>query len=137
MTNALAGLQAVEDIKSLLHTNWKVEPEPEIEKEWEERRLDTANKDYVLLTYDVELILSFGLHADDWRHDVPMSIDIRTGKNETRLKEIGDEVARIIKTNVRQAGYALTTIGKAQNLNAEYRKVWRMVIDITLMKINP
>lgn len=136
-----AGYQAVEDLKTIIKQNWnktaKAGEMPLLVSEWQEKTLNYQNKDYILVKYDVEIINAFGLHADDWRHDVPITLDLRTAKSDKRLVVILNEVIRILKTNVRTAGYMIMLPKSTKNMFEEYRNIWRNIVDLELTKINP
>lgn len=138
MSQGVEGFTAVDDVKSLITKNWTKGNTPRVIEEWKEdlRRIDFSNREYIIVSYDAEQISPFGIHADDWRHDIPISIDIRTGsKIIGRHIEIVKEVGRIMKKNVRQSGYAITRLATSKNLNDEQRRVFRNIIDVDLLKI--
>jgi len=140
---SMAGYQAVEDLKAMFKADWNKDVTkpagavPQFVSEYQEKNLNYNNVEYVLIKYDVEIVSAFGLHADDWRHDIPITLDLRTGKSDIRLKQILNEVVRILKTNVRKSGYMYMLPKSSKNMFEEYRQVWRNIVDIEMVKINP
>jgi hypothetical protein len=153
MTNAMAGLQAVSDIITILN-GWNVantdNRSPAIVKRLElENQQQQPNADYVIIDYDTEIITPFGLYASDWRHDIPISIEVKTSgfvaatntsdstDRLTHAQNMVNEVARLIKTNARLSGYAMTYIRSSKNNAHQVRNTISIFVDLLLVKINP
>lgn len=143
----LAGIRAIKDVKSWLDTDWQqantdgIKPSIKLETEVTESQKNTG--DFVIINFVTEIPVPFGIGGADWRHDVPLSITCRTKKQVTgetyldHLEKMANEVARIIKARVKQAGYALVTPTGVVNKSKEPYDPFILDLAVTLVKINP
>lgn len=147
----MAGIAGIKDVKGWLSTaaptGWDaantdgITPKIELKQNVTESMLNTG--DFVIINFVNEFPGAFGIHADDWRHDVPLSIQVRTKKRVAgaeyldHLEKMVNEVARIIKARARQAGYAMNYLTSANNLSGDPHGPFIMDLGMTLVKINP
>ena len=77
----------------------------------------------------------------DWLHDVSISIDIRTSESELRVLQLVNEIMRILKTNVvptiNNRTYIQMLPEGVTSLNEEYRNLYRYLISVSAIKLNP
>lgn len=143
----LAEIQALKDVESWLTSDWNnantdsITPKIVLDVEVTESMLNTS--DHVLVIPVTEIIRPFGIHGDDWRHDVPLTVQCRTKKRVSgasyldHLQKMGSEAMRIIKARVRQAGYAMVVPTGARSHNEGPHDPFILDIMLTITKINP
>ena len=77
----------------------------------------------------------------DWLHDVSISIDVRTSESELRVMQLVNEIMRILKTNVvptiNNRTYIQMLPEGITSLNEEYRNLYRYLISVSAIKLNP
>lgn len=153
MTDGIAGIAFMDDIITLINNNWTSNggKRPVFTKKWETKEFGfgTNNIDKVVISLDGENpeIFSLKYHDGegnpiyDWLHTVSVSADVWTGKSEMRVLELVNEILRILKNNV------VVQIGNNQyvqmlpiNVSSaleQYRNIYRYIIDIEVMRLNP
>jgi hypothetical protein len=153
MTDGIAGLVFMDDVINLIKDNWTSNGGklPNFTKLWETKEfgLGTNNDEKVIISLDGENpeIFSLKYHDGegnpiyDWLHTVSVSADVWTGKSENRVLELVSEIVRILKNNV------VVQIGNNQYIQMlpvnvssaleQYRNIYRYVIDIEVMRLNP
>lgn len=145
--SGLAGIQAIIDVSNWLSTQWRSANtdniQPQFNKKVEVIGLQQNIYDYINVEYDDEIIDAFGIGGNDWRHDVPLTIECWTAKsvagstNLLHAQKVANEAARIIKANVKASGYAMVRIKASHNKGKDLRNVADVFVDVTLTKINP
>lgn len=141
-----AGLQGVQDLKTLLTNNWTAANTDNItplvtdnlETPWQD--LDFGAKDHIYIKYDTEIIKT-GLYAADFFHDVALTIEVMAAKLGTtqagraHFKKLVDEAVRIIKANARQSGYAKTIVTGTRARFVQDRGIFLASIEVELLKV--
>lgn len=145
----MAGIKGIKDVESWLIADWLsantdgVTPKIGLETEFTQSMKNTT--DCCIVNYVTELSGPFGIRqgAGDWRHDVPLSIEVRTRRQFPpatyidHLEKLVDESARIIKARLLQAEYAMNFVTGAHNLSKDPNGAYILILDVTLTKINP
>lgn len=143
-----AGLVFMDDIIKSLKDNWKSTggKRPEFTKKWETKVVNYGGKqDKVIITLDGENPEIFSLRYEDstydWLHTVSVSIDVWSGFSEDRVLEMVNEIMRILKTNVllninNNQYVQLLPVG-INPLLEDYRNIYRYMIDIEVIRLNP
>lgn len=139
-------MQGVQDLKTLLTNNWtpvntdSVTPviTDNLETPWQS--LDLGAKDHLYIKYTTEVV-DTGMYALDFFHDVACTIEVMAAKLGTtqagraHFKKVMDEVARIIKANARQSGYAMTVVRGTSARYVKDRGMFLGSIDVDLLKV--
>lgn len=142
-----AGLQAAQDIKSVLSANWTAANTDSktpaftdgLETYWE--NLDFGGLDQVYIKIDTEAIQT-GLHADSFNHNVALSLEIMTARSATpsagraHFQKMVDETMRIIKANARYSGYAKVVLGPCKPRWNKDKQIFIGQLEVDLLKVN-
>jgi len=137
---------ALDDLITLLHNGWggsgDAGREPLFQKAWERRSVGFGSdtREVVFITPRQENIQYFGLHGDDFFHDLSVDLDIRSYYNEERHNIIVKEVIRIIKANVRGSTtfpYTDLRIMSSYSRSETVRNMYNHMISISYRKTNP
>jgi len=139
----------IEDLKSELCCQWSVAvcvaPKPRFDFIFDAKSTGFigSTQSVVLIQPLKEQIVSFQLHADSWKHELPVKIDIRTfnggvARQNATVKEIG----RILKNIVRRATAAPVTFIDAhlrggESMDENYRNLFRYVFTIVYRDVTP
>ncbi|NIT99616.1 MAG: hypothetical protein GWN01_01325 [Nitrosopumilaceae archaeon] len=151
--SGIAGLDFKDDIIALLN-KWRSGNggrKPTFTVVWKKKDIGRGNRGYdeVIVILDAENPNIFSLRRTDgsgnsiydWLHDISISIDIWTSNGEKRSHEMVNEVVRLLKTNVlfninnRQYVQLLPT--GIEPLHEEYRNIYRWIVDVEAMRLNP
>jgi len=98
-------------IKTILTDGWDSDNTdsitPTIDEIFDQKELDLANNDYVLLYSTPKIIKPFNIGGTTFEHTSPVSIDIRTtyqsatmGNVRAHAIKVRDEVERLLKANL-------------------------------------
>lgn len=130
--------QAMQDIKDMVVQEWddKKLRKPVVMFIYDEKAINVAWNDYVLIQGNSVVDDVFGLYGSNWKSDMYLTVEIRTSKGMAYAQSMLDEFRRIIRKNVRYKGYAVTRMGRVVDLSVETQKIWRMSIDVVLIKIS-
>ena len=137
---------ALDDLITLLHNGWggsgDAGREPLFQKAWERRSVGFGSdtREVVFITPRQENIQYFGLHGDDFFHDLSVDLDIRSYYNEERHNIIVKEVIRIIKANVRGSTtfpYTDLRIMSSYSRSETVRNMYNHMISVSYRKTNP
>lgn len=130
--------QAMQDIKDMVVQEWddKKLRKPVVMFIYDEKAINVAWNDYVLIQGNSVVDDVFGLYGSNWKSDIYLTVEIRTSKGMAYAQSMLDEFRRIIRKNVRYKGYAVTRMGRVVDLSVETQKIWRMSIDVVLIKIS-
>ncbi len=129
----------VADLKTRLCTDWGmcVTPKPKFDFIWDEKSTGLVGsiQERVLIQPLQEKIVSFQLHGDAWKHELPVKIDIRTYKTLAIHNTVVKEVGRILKNILRRAGGTPVPFIDAhlrgfESLDEKYRNFFRGVFTI-------
>lgn len=118
----------VETVITKLSDNWTAGTEPEIEKWTDEKVLELASKEYILVKVPEEIIKPFQLYATNFFHILPITILINTTESEARAQQILSEVTKIIKNNVRLENYVQILPKGVTNNSIEMRGIWEFIL---------
>ena len=151
--DSMGGYQFVDDIIQFFKDNWlkgnggKV---PNITVQWEIKTTGFANSNYeeIIVSFDSEnkniyslLQSDNGRFFWDWLNEISITIDMRTGKSLSRLRQITNEVTRILANNVitpyNGTVYVQTLPSNLTPLNEDYRNLFRNTLDLDTMVFNP
>ena len=149
MTDGFIGLNFANDIITLLNGKWQSSggAKPSFQTQWNMKNVGLGSRTYnqVIISIDAEnpqiYSLMQGDATDDWLHDVSISIDIRTSESELRVMQLVDEIMKILKNNVvptiNNRTYIQMLPDGITSLNEEYRNLYRYIISVSAMKLNP
>lgn len=134
----MESIDVLNDFVSFIDAEWdtvNVAPKPRIVKEWDVRAMQLASFDYVIVKVIDEDIRTF-INAAEWQHVIPLVIEVRTSKSDSRMDDLVDEVFRILKNNVRRNGYAWIVTRSMKDLTNvdNSRKLWRAIIEVEAAK---
>ena len=155
MTDGFIGLNFANDIITLLNGKWKASggAKPLFQTQWNIKNVGLGSRNYnqVIISIDAENPQIYSLMQGDatdatkftydWIHDVSISIDIRTSESELRVLQLVNEIMRILKTNVvptiNNRTYIQMLTEGVTSLNEEYRNLYRYIISVSAIKLNP
>ena len=138
----------IADLKNELCTQWCVAvcvaPKPRFDFIFDAKATGFigATQSTVLIEPLKEQIVSFQLHADSWKHELPVKIDIRTFSGLARQNATVKEIGRILKNIVRRASAAPVTFIDAhlrggETMDENYRNLFRYVFTIVYRDVTP
>tara|TARA_R110002020_G_scaffold222074_4_gene430526 strand:+ start:1850 stop:2284 length:435 start_codon:yes stop_codon:yes gene_type:complete len=137
---------ALEDLLTLLHNNWggsgDAGREPIFQKVWERRSVGFGSdrQEVILLTPRQENIQYFGLHGDNFFHDLTVDLDIRSYHDEERHEVIVKEIIRIIQANIRGSTtfpYTDLRIMSSHSRSEIMRNMYNHIISVSYRKTDP
>lgn len=137
---------ALDDLISLLHNNWgssgDAGREPVFEKAWERRSVGFGSdtRETVILTPRNENIQYFGLHGDNFFHDLSVDLDIRSYYDEERHNIIVKEIIRIIQANIRGSAafpYTDLRVMSSYSRSELMRNMYNHIISVSYRKTDP
>tara|TARA_R110000744_G_scaffold51412_1_gene110719 strand:- start:5519 stop:5986 length:468 start_codon:yes stop_codon:yes gene_type:complete len=155
MTDGFIGLNFANDIITLLNGKWKSSggAKPVFQTQWNMKNVGLGSRTYnqVIISIDAENPQIYSLMQGDatdatkftydWLHDVSISIDIRTSESELRVMQLVDEIMKILKNNVvptiNNRTYIQMLPEGITSLNEEYRNLYRYIISVSAIKLNP
>tara|TARA_R110000803_G_scaffold32257_1_gene71246 strand:- start:5659 stop:6126 length:468 start_codon:yes stop_codon:yes gene_type:complete len=155
MTDGFIGLNFANDIITLLNGKWQSSggAKPSFQTQWNMKNVGLGSRTYnqVIISIDAENPQIYSLMQGDatdatkftydWLHDVSISIDIRTSESELRVMQLVDEIMKILKNNVvptiNNRTYIQMLPDGITSLNEEYRNLYRYIISVSAMKLNP
>ena len=117
---------ALDDLIALLHNGWGGSGD--------------AGRELVFITPRQENIQYFGLHGDNFFHDLSVDLDIRSYYDEERHNIIVKEVIRIIKANVRGSTtfpYTDLRIMSSYSRSETVRNMYNHMISVSYRKTDP
>ena len=151
--DSMGGYQFVDDIIQFFNDNWfkgnggKL---PNINVMWEIKTVGFVNTGYeeIIISFDSEnkniyslLQSDNGKFFWDWLNEISITVDMRTGKSLNRLRQITNEVTRILSNNVitpyNNTIYVQTLPSNLTPLNDDYRNLFRNTLDVDTMIFNP
>lgn len=118
----------VETVITKLKDNWSAGTQPEIEKWTDEKVLELASKEYVLVKVPEEQIIPFQLYGTNYLHILPVAILINTTESEARAQQILNEVQKKIKDNIRLENYVQILPKGITNNSIEMRNIWEFIL---------
>ena len=97
-------------------------------------------REVVFITPRQENIQYFGLHGDNFFHDLTVDLDIRSYYNEERHNIIVKEVIRIIKANIRGSAtfpYTDLRVMSSYSRSETMRNMYNHIISVSYRKNDP
>ncbi len=155
MTDGIMGLDFANDMVTLLNSKWipANTKKPTFSTQWRIKAMGVGTKNYneVIISIDSENPQIFSLQQGDatdntaftydWLHDVSITIDVRTSESETKVLKLVNEITRILKTNVvptiNNRVYIQVLPEGMTSLNEEYRNIFRYLVSVSALRINP
>jgi len=155
MTDGIAGLDFANDIKTLLNSKWisANSKKPIFSTQWNIKAMGVGARIYneVIISIDSENPQIFSLQQGDatdntkftydWLHDISITLDVRTSESEIKVLKLVNEVTRILKTNVvptiNNNVYIQILPEGMTSMNEEYRNIFRYLISVSALRINP
>ena len=155
MTDGFIGLKFANDLITLLNGKWKASggAKPLFQTQWNMKNVGLGSRNYnqVIISIDAENPQIYSMMQGDatdatkftydWLHDVSISIDVRTSESESRVLQLVNEIMRILKTNVvptiNNRTYIQMLPEGVTSLNEEYRNLYRYLISVSAIKLNP
>ena len=155
MTDGFIGLKFANDLITLLNGKWKASggAKPLFQTQWNMKNVGLGSRNYnqVIISIDAENPQIYSMMQGDatdatkftydWLHDVSISIDVRTSESESRVLQLVNEIMRILKTNVvptiNNRTYIQMLPEGITSLNEEYRNLYRYLISVSAIKLNP
>ena len=155
MTDGFIGLKFANDLITLLNGKWKASggAKPLFQTQWNMKNVGLGSRNYnqVIISIDAENPQIYSMMQGDatdatkftydWLHDVSISLDVRTSESESRVLQLVDEIMRILKTNVvptiNNRTYIQMLPEGVTSLNEEYRNLYRYLISVSAIKLNP
>ena len=132
------------DLELRLTCDWNEGTTPRIDVIWDAKSVGLAGskQETILIQPLRESIVSFQLHGDSWKHEIPVKIDIRTYTTITRQNAVVKETGRILKNILRRAGASPVTFIDAhlrggESLDEKYRNFFRFVYTIVYRDVTP
>ena len=139
-------IDAVLDLKCAFDSDWDATclggAKPSTDIIWDKKVVgfDSDTTERIIIQPLGEPVKPFALHGDAYWHDLMIKIDIRTYKTGgiNRHNEVIKEVDRIIKNIIRRntQGFLQVIIGKHETRNADYRNMYRHLIDIKYQDVS-
>ncbi len=130
---------AVDDIKSVIDTNWKEGQEPRLELVWDIKAVGfgSSRQEVVYITPLTEQIKPFDLFGKAYWQELPIKLDVRTYRNIKRHKEVVKELHRIIKNIIRRdtQGFLQVVLKSSEPVNTEIRNMFRQVITLHYISV--
>ncbi len=126
----------VADLKTQLDCQWTACPVPTVNFFWDAKSTGLAGskQEIILIQPLQEKIVSFQLHGDAWKHELPVKIDVRTYKTLAIHNTVVKETGRILKNILRRAGATIPFIDAHlrgyEALDEDYRNFFRGVFTI-------
>lgn len=155
MTDGFMGLDFANDIITLLKDKWIVGnvARPKMTTQWNIKAMGVGTRIYneIIVSVDSENPQIFSLQQGDatdatkfiydWLHDGAITLDVRTSESEIKVRKLVNETMRILKKNVvptiNNRVYIQILPEGITQLNEEYRNIYRYLISISALRINP
>ena len=116
---------------------------PSVDKKYDRKVLGygKSSEEVVLIHSAADRMSAFGLgtatNFKAWRHDVSATIEIMTNLSSERFEKLVNNVVDILKRNVAREGYVQITASAAHNESDELRNMWRAIIDVEAILLDP
>jgi hypothetical protein len=140
----IAIYDTIDDVISMIKTKWNTSTGgviPRIERIWDEKTIGLGDmeisKGIILIEAMDETVKYFSLYGSDHMHTIDLTLDVRSYQNIDRHNVIMNELARIIKDQIRRDGFVDLRIVGTIPLSRLYRNMFRHMIRVTFRKMNP
>jgi hypothetical protein len=130
---------ALNDMVSMLKSEWTDGQTPNIKAIWEEKSAGFIDdrRDLILVYPKNESIEYFGLYGSDFLHVVDIAIETRSYMNQEKIDNVNKEILRIIKTNIRRTGFIDLLVVSTISQNDQLRNMFKHVVNARYRIDNP
>ena len=130
---------ALNDMVSMLKTEWTDGQTPDIKALWEEKSAGFIDdrRDLILVYPKNEAVEYFGLYGSDFLHLIDITIEVRSYQNQEKMDNVNKEILRIIKENIRRTGFIDLMVRSTISQNDQLRNMFKHVINVRYRKDNP
>ena len=130
---------ALNDMVSMLKSEWTDGQTPDIKPIWEEKSAGFIDdrRDMILVYPKNESIEYFGLYGSDFLHVVDIAIEVRSYMNQEKIDNVNKEILRIIKTNIRRTGFIDLLVVSTISQNDQLRNMFKHVVNARYRIDNP
>jgi len=133
----------VADLETEITGQWCEGTTPRVDVIWCAKSVGLAGskQETILIQPLKESIVSFQLHGDSWKHEIPVKIDIRTYTTIARQNAVVKETGRILKNILRRASASIPFIDAhlrgGESMDEKYRNFFRYVFTIVYRDVTP
>jgi len=130
---------ALNDMVSMLKTEWTDGQTPDIKALWEEKSAGFIDdrRDLILVYPKNEAVEYFGLYGSDFLHMIDITIEVRSYQDQEKMDNVNKEILRIIKANIRRTGFIDLVVRSTISQNDQLRNMFKHVINVRYRKDNP
>ncbi len=130
---------ALNDMVSMLKSEWADGQVPNIKAIWEEKSAGFIDdrRDMILVYPKNESIEYFGLYGSDFLHVVDIAIEARSYMDQEKIDNVNKEILRIIKTNIRRTGFIDLLVVSTISQNDQLRNMFKHVVNARYRIDNP
>ena len=130
---------ALNDMVSMLKSEWTDGQTPDIKPIWEEKSAGFIDdrRDIILVYPKNESIEYFGLYGSDFLHVIDIAIEARSYMNQEKIDNVNKEILRIIKTNIRRTGFIDLLVVSTISQNDQLRNMFKHVVNARYRIDNP
>ena len=130
---------ALNDMVSMLKSEWADGQVPNIKAIWEEKSAGFIDdrRDMILVYPKNESIEYFGLYGSDFLHVVDIAIEARSYMDQEKIDNVNKEILRIIKTNIRRTGFIELLVVSTISQNDQLRNMFKHVVNARYRIDNP
>ena len=130
---------ALNDMVSMLTSEWADGQVPNIKAIWEEKSAGFIDdrRDMILVYPKNESIEYFGLYGSDFLHVVDIAIEARSYMDQEKIDNVNKEILRIIKTNIRRTGFIDLLVVSTISQNDQLRNMFKHVVNARYRIDNP
>ena len=130
---------ALNDMVSMLKSEWADGQVPNIKAIWEEKSAGFIDdrRDMILVYPKNESIEYFGLYGSDFLHVVDIAIEARSYMNQEKIDNVNKEILRIIKANIRRTGFIDLLVVSTISQNDQLRNMFKHVVNARYRIDNP
>lgn len=155
MTEGLSSLQTVKDLLEFIYDKWIPDntdgKKPEMVASWKVKEAGHMEGTYrkIILQIDSENVKIYsllqrdsqGVNFWDWLHEMSFTFDIRTGISEEACLKMANELVRILKRNAfgsMELNYNVQMLpGTVTIAHEDYRNLFRILVDVDILRYNP
>ena len=130
---------ALNDMVSMLKSEWTDGQTPDIKPIWEEKSAGFIDdrRDMILVYPKNESIEYFGLYGSDFLHVIDIAIEARSYMDQEKIDNVNKEILRIIKTNIRRTGFIDLLVISTISQNDQLRNMFKHVVNARYRIDNP
>ena len=130
---------ALNDMVSMLKSEWADGQVPNIKAIWEEKSAGFIDdrRDMILVYPKNESIEYFGLYGSDFLHVVDIAIEARSYMDQEKIDNVNKEILRIIEANIRRTGFIDLLVVSTISQNDQLRNMFKHVVNARYRIDNP